>query len=46
MCQPSATVKVAPLYQMCGRVVYLMCGRVVYLHVAFPHILQGFVKSV
>ena len=36
--RPSPTVKVAPLYQMCGRVVYL--------HVAFRRILQGFVKSV
>ena len=28
VCWPSATVRVAPLYQMCGRVAYL--------HVAFP----------
>ena len=28
VCWPSAVVRVAPLYQMCGRVVYL--------HVAFP----------
>ena len=28
VCQPSATVRVAPLYWMCGRVAYL--------HVAFP----------